>query len=132
MGGQAPTLFAMPQRSSLGGWLIVEVTGGAGTGAAAAGGSARLPIQRRRESGRNRGKGQDVSGYGDAKASGLRHAPGRDRPPRGGPGESVHKSQATKGLQLVKRLAAKSAERVDDQLVEHTGESLPRVVLEDA
>ncbi len=48
---------------------------------------------------------------------------------RGGPGESVHKSKATNGLKFVKRLAAKSAERVDEHLREHTGEPLPRTEL---
>ena len=45
---------------------------------------------------------------------------------RGSPGESVHKRQATNGLKFVKRLAAKSAECVDDHLREHTGVPLPR------
>jgi hypothetical protein len=46
---------------------------------------------------------------------------------RGSPGESVHKSKATSGLKFIKRLAAKSAECVDEYLREHTGQPLPRI-----
>ncbi|WP_156184754.1 HEPN domain-containing protein [Allosalinactinospora lopnorensis] len=46
---------------------------------------------------------------------------------RGSPQEGVHKRHATDGLDLIQRLAAKSATAVNEFLVDHTGSGLPKL-----